>query len=57
MGTLFKYLKMPTTWAGLTAILTSFGVTISPELATEIASAGAALAGLLLVIFNEGKDD
>ena len=57
METLFNYLKQPTTWAGLTTILTAFGVTMSPELAAEIASAGAALAGVLLVIFNENKDD
>jgi hypothetical protein len=56
METLFDYLKQPTTWAGITTILTAFGVTISPELTAEIASAGAAVAGLLLVLFNENKD-
>ena len=57
MEKLFEYLKMPTTWAGLTGIVAAFGVTISPELSAEIASAGAAVAGLLLVIYNEKKDD
>ena len=57
MEKLFEYLKMPTTWAGLTGIVSAFGVAISPELAAEIASAGAAVAGLLLVIYNEKKDD
>lgn len=57
MDTLFNYLRQPTTWAGVTSIIAAFGVTISPELAAEIATAGAALAGLLLVIFNENKDD
>lgn len=57
MNTIFNYLKQPTTWAGLTSILAAFGVTISPELSVEIASAGAAVAGLLLVIFNENKGE
>jgi hypothetical protein len=56
MEKLFGYLKQPTTWAGITSIIAAFGVSISPELATEIASAGAAVAGLLLVVFNEDKE-
>lgn len=56
METLINYLKQPTTWAGLVAIATSLGVSISPALSAEIASAGAAVAGLLLVVFNENKD-
>lgn len=55
MEKLFDYLKQPTTWAGITTVLAAFGVTLSPELAAEIASAGAAVAGLLLVIFDENK--
>lgn len=55
METLIGYLKQPTTWAGITAIVTAFGVNISPELAKEITTFGSALAGLLLVIFNEDK--
>ena len=57
MDKLFDYLKQPTTWAGITSIIAAFGITISPELATEIASTGAAVAGLLLVIFNENKSE
>lgn len=54
---IFDYLKQPTTWAGITSIIAAFGVTMSPEMATEIATAGAAVAGLCLVIFNEKKED
>jgi hypothetical protein len=57
METLIGYLKMPTTWAGIITIVTSFGVTVSPELASAIGATGAATAGLLLVIFNENKSD
>ena len=55
MKAIFKQLKQPTTWAGFTTIIAAFGINLSPELTTEIASAGAAIAGLLLVIFNEEK--
>ncbi|MEM8936031.1 MAG: hypothetical protein AAGC77_06460 [Pseudomonadota bacterium] len=57
MGTIINYLTQPTTWAGIVAVVSAFGVTLSPEIAAEIGSAGAAVAGLLLVIFNERKSD
>lgn len=56
MNKLFNYLKQPTTWAGITSVIAALGVNLSPELTVEIASAGAAVAGLLLVIFNENKE-
>lgn len=56
METLINYLKQPTTGAGLTAIITAFGVNLSPELSAEIVQVGASIGGLLLVIFNENKD-
>lgn len=56
METLLNYLKQPTTWAGIAAIVTAFGVNLSPELTSEITTVGASIAGLLMVIFNENKD-
>ena len=36
-------------------IATALGMNIKPEVAAEIATAGASFAGLMLVIFNEKK--
>jgi len=55
MNAILTRLKQPTTWAGLVSIITAFGVTLNPELIEGITAAGASLAGLLLVIFNEDK--
>lgn len=43
-------LKERSTWLGLTALLTSFGVVLKPEVGEAIASAGVAVAGLIAVI-------
>lgn len=55
METLIKYLKQSSTWMGLVGIASGFGLTISPELATQIAAAGVALVGLIAVIVDEDK--
>lgn len=55
MQTLLKYLKQPTTWVGLFSILGAFGVSVAPELASEITTAGVALVGVAAVLFNEDK--
>lgn len=56
MDTLFKYLRQPTTWAGLISIVTALGLSISPELAAEITSAGIGLVGIIAIVVNEDKD-
>lgn len=56
MKAVLKYLKQKTTWAGIITFATTvFGVNFAPELAVEIATAGASLASIVLIIFNEDK--
>lgn len=45
----------PTTWAGLTAILTAAGVALAPELKEAIITTGIAIGGLIGVIMKEKK--
>lgn len=48
-------LREPTTWAGLSVIVTACGVKIAPELQTEITSLGAGIASILLMAAREGR--
>lgn len=54
MKWILERLKERNTYLGLITILTTFGVTLSPEMVNAIISAGVAVAGLVLVFF---KDD
>ena len=54
---ILNYLSQESTWLGLTAILTAVGITLSPELTTQIAAVGLAVVGLIKVIINERKKD
>lgn len=54
---ILNYLSQESTWLGLTAILTAVGITLSPELTTQIAAVGLAVIGLIKVIINEKKKD
>lgn len=54
---ILNYLSQESTWLGLTAILTAVGITLSPELTTQIAAVGLAIVGLIKVIINERKKD
>ena len=40
-------LKEPSTWRGMVAILTAFGVTISPEQVEAIVAVGLSVMGLI----------
>ena len=42
-----------TTWIGLIGALTTFGWYVDPEIATQVAQIGAAIASLILVITKE----
>jgi hypothetical protein len=44
---LVAQLKQPSSWRGLTMLLTAFGVALSPEQAAAITSAGMAIAGAI----------
>ena len=45
LKTLLKYLKQPSTWRGIIAVLTAFGVALTPEQSTAIVTTGVALIG------------
>jgi len=47
MKTILEYLKSESTWRGLIAIATAFGITLSPEQAGAITAAGLAAIGLI----------
>jgi hypothetical protein len=46
-------LSEPSTYRGIIAIAASAGIVVQPNLATQIASAGIALAGLIEIIRKE----
>jgi len=42
-----KRAKESSSWRGLILVVTAFGITINPEIATHIIAAGTAVAGLI----------
>ena len=53
LSKLLGYLKQPSTWRGLIAILTAAGVALQPEQVEAIVIAGVALVGVVEVFRNE----
>ena len=51
---LLDRLKEPSTWGGLTTVLTGLGVYLSPEQAAAIVTLGVAVGGALMVFMPEG---
>ena len=47
---LLERAKEPSTWRGLTLLLTAFGVPLAPALAEQIVTVGLGVAGLIGVI-------
>jgi hypothetical protein len=47
MKIIIEYLKQESTWRGLIAIATAFGITVSPEQSSAIIAAGLAAIGLI----------
>ena len=45
--------KQPTTWRGIIGLLSMFGISISPELTTQIAVVAGALLSIIEIIRNE----
>ena len=52
---LLERLQEKTTWYGLTAIVTSAGVSLDPNISKEVISTGVAIAGLISVVTKEKK--
>lgn len=50
---LLNYATQESTWTGILAILTAFGVAIYPELAQAIVTCALGIFGLIKVIVNE----
>jgi hypothetical protein len=45
-------LKQPSTWRGITMLITSMGIAIKPDLMEQIVVTGTAVAGLIGVLFK-----
>jgi len=48
-------LKEPSTWRGLTLLLTSVGIALSPEQAAAVTAIGVAIAGALGAFLPDPK--
>lgn len=58
MQYLLKRLKELSTWQGIIAIVTGFGVSISPDLREAIATLGVAVFATVSIVLKErGSDD
>lgn len=51
-----KRAKERSTWVGIIAVASAFGVTLSPELAHQIATIGVAVAGLVSTLSKDDPD-
>lgn len=47
MSKLLEIIVQPSTWRGLTWILTAIGINISPDTSNAIVTSGMAIAGLI----------
>lgn len=45
--------KERTTWVGIVALLSSFGITIAPEMIEHIITAGLAISGLIAIAVKD----
>ena len=52
---LLDRLKEPTTYLGLTAMLSAAGYALDPELVQQISAAGVGVSGLILFVLREKK--
>jgi len=53
MNYLINRLKEPSTWRGLIAVLTSFGVALSPDQKEAVIATGLALMGVIGAFFPD----
>lgn len=56
MNWILRRLNEPSTWRGIVAILTAFGMTITPEMAEKIVALGLALIGIINLIRTENAE-
>ena len=49
-------LREPSTWRGLILFVTGFGITLSPEIATNIVAAGTGIAGLVGIMTSDDNN-
>jgi hypothetical protein len=54
---LLQRAKEPSTWRGITMLLTAAGVQLHPEMVEVIVSCGMALAGVIGVVTADKKPD
>lgn len=52
---ILRQLKQPSTWRGITWLLTIVGIGLNPEQIEAVAVAGMAVVGLIEVLINEEK--
>ena len=52
---LLARLKEPTTYLGITAMLSAAGYVLDPELIKQISAAGVGVSGLILFVLKEKK--
>jgi len=50
-----SYLKQPSTWIGIVALLSLLGVKITPEMIEKLPQACLVMVGLYEIIRDEGK--
>jgi hypothetical protein len=50
---LLNHLKYPSSWQGLLAIAAAAGLHLAPDLASQIATLGVALAGFIAFFFSD----
>lgn len=52
---LMDRLKEPSTYVGLTTVLTAAGVALAPELQEAIVTTGVSIGGLIAILLKEKK--
>lgn len=57
LSTLLNYLTQKSTYVGLLAVGTAFGLALKPELSDAIITCALGVFGLVQVIVNEHKGD
>jgi hypothetical protein len=55
MSYIFERLREPSTWRGLAALATAFGLKVAPEMQEGVIGTGLAVIGLINVIRKEKR--